>query len=76
MTYSFSNSDLVAKRWLTCLFKTKKGSKNCEIPPPPPHIPKSYIERLLVCQSMINCASNGTKHVLPLITSRFDTFLN
>ena len=35
MTYSFSNSDLVAKRWLTCLFKTKKGSKNCEIPPPP-----------------------------------------
>ena len=36
MTYSFSNSDLVAKHWLTCLFKAKKGSENGEIHPPPP----------------------------------------
>ena len=39
MTYSFSNSDLVAKHWLTCLFKAKKGSENGEIhPPPPPYV--------------------------------------
>ena len=39
MTYSFSNSDLVAKHWLTCLFKAKKGSENGEIHPPPPPPP-------------------------------------
>ena len=33
MTYYFSNSDLVTKHWLTCLFKVKKESENCKIPP-------------------------------------------